>query len=296
MSVWQAIVQHIESVTHDSIPTLNPQPIHGGCINRAYRLQGLQDAYFVKLNQANRVTMFESEAVGLHEIAKTHTVRVPHPICYGTASQHSYLVLEYLPLKSLNMVAMERLGRQLAALHQVTRPEFGWIRDNTIGATPQLNTPCRNWATFWCQHRLGFQLNLAVKNGHHALAQDGERLIAMLMTYFTTQYQPVAALLHGDLWGGNAAGVDNEPVIFDPAVYYGDRETDVAMTELFGGFSEHFYAAYREVYPLSADYAARRTVYNLYHVLNHLNLFGGGYYSQAKRMLDEALALFGDGR
>jgi fructosamine-3-kinase len=143
---------------------------------------------------------------------------------------------------------------------------------------------------FLAEKRIGFQLDLAARNGHgRTLAADGEALLARLGDFFT-DYTPPPSLLHGDLWGGNFAAVEGEPVIYDPAVYYGDRETDIAMTELFGGFGPEFRAAYAEAWPLDDGYALRRDLYQLYHVLNHLNLFGGGYLSQARALLGRLLA------
>ena len=167
----------------------------------------------------------------------------------------------------------------------------GWRRANTIGATPQINCRSGDWVGFWREHRLGYQLRLAEANGHRgSLQENGARLLSKIPTFFSG-YRPLPALLHGDLWSGNVGFDDaGKPVVFDPAVYYGDHEADVAMTELFGGFSGDFYAAYREVFPLDASYAVRKHLYNLYHVLNHLNLFGGGYLGQAERLISELLA------
>ena len=175
-------------------------------------------------------------------------------------------------------------------MHRTTRAEFGWVRDNTIGATPQPNTPDPDWVRFWARQRLGFQLALAARNGHGgALQRLGETLLGRLPDLL--DHAPAPSLLHGDLWGGNLGYMrDGEPVIYDPAVYYGDREADLAMTELFGGFGGDFYAAYREAWPLDPGYASRRDLYNLYHVLNHLNLFGGGYLGQALNLLGRLLA------
>jgi fructosamine-3-kinase len=167
---------------------------------------------------------------------------------------------------------------------------FGWDRDNTIGSTPQLNEPSVDWVTFWRERRLGYQLELAARNGYRGrLKQRGERLLDGLGALL--DHNPVPSLLHGDLWGGNL-GYDEagEPVIFDPACYFGDREADLAMTELFGGFGRRFWAAYQEAWPLSEGYPVRKHLYNLYHVINHLNLFGGGYLSQAESMIDRLLA------
>ena len=187
--------------------------------------------------------------------------------------------------------SLRKLGEGLAAMHRVTREEFGWDRDNTIGSTPQVNTKEKDWVAFYRTHRLEYQLRLVAEHGHGGTFQrKAERLLSDLELFFR-DYRPMASLLHGDLWGGNY-GFDTagNPVVFDPAVYYGDREADLAMTELFGGFGTDFYAAYRERHPLDGGYAVRRHLYNLYHVLNHLNLFGGGYRSQAEGLIERLLA------
>jgi fructosamine-3-kinase len=260
----------------------------GGCINECYVVRGRGRAYFVKLNAPQRVVMFSAEVAGLSEIARTKTVRVPEPVCHGAAAAACWLVLEHLELRPGTEGSMRELGRRLAAMHRVTAREHGWSRDNTIGATPQVNAPAGEWPEFWRERRLGFQLRLAAANGHRLAS--GERLLEKLPAFFSG-YDPAPSLLHGDLWSGNAAATTGgEPVIFDPAVYYGDREADLAMTELFGGFPPAFYEAYRAEYPIEAGYATRKHLYNLYHVLNHLNLFGGGYRAQAERMIGQLLA------
>jgi fructosamine-3-kinase len=167
---------------------------------------------------------------------------------------------------------------------------YGWPRDNFIGGTPQSNQSHRTWAGFFAAERLQPQLALASRNGmERNLRDQGERLAERLSSFFL-DYRPAPSLLHGDLWSGNAAQIAEgvaagTPVIFDPAVYRGDREADIAMAELFGGFSESFYAAYRAAWPLDPGYETRKTLYNLYHVLNHFNLFGAGYLGQAQRMI-----------
>jgi fructosamine-3-kinase len=263
----------------------------GGCINAAAMVEDGGRRYFVKLNDAAHADMFAAEAEGLTELAAAHAVRVPMPLCHGTAGGNAFLVLEYLELDGGGGASQERLGRELAQLHRKTREQFGWSRDNTIGSTPQINTSSPDWVAFYRDHRLGFQLELAAGRGHGGeLQRLGERLRSGLEVFFTS-YRPVPSLLHGDLWGGNQSALrDGTPVIFDPAVYYGDREADLAMTELFGGFSGRFYAAYREAWPLDAGYGVRKQLYNLYHVLNHLNLFGGGYGSQAQTLMRRLLA------
>jgi protein-ribulosamine 3-kinase len=286
--IWKAVAQHISEASGAAFAIRSQQGVGGGCINATTVLQDGGRRYFVKLNDASRGSMFEAEAEGLGEIARTRTVRVPAPVCWGTADGSTYLVLEYLELGGAHTAHLERLGQQLARMHRTTRDQFGWQRDNTIGSTPQINTPSPDWVDFWRRHRLGFQLDLAAHNGRD-LKRKGERLMADLGEFFR-DYRPVPSLLHGDLWSGNVGAAGQQPVIFDPAVYYGDHEADLAMTELFGGFSNRFYQAYHETWPLDPGYKTRKTLYNLYHVLNHFNLFGGGYASQAERMIDSLLS------
>ncbi len=318
---WSAIAAAIGSATQNRFELADATPISGGCINQAWRIEGRGGArYFVKLNDANKLAMFEAEHVGLNAIAATRTVRVPQPIAHGTAGEHAFLVLEYLDLQSSGDA--HRLGEQLAALHRCTSdsepeapittaevpgghsrpgcsatpchgrsaPQFGFPQDNTIGEPPQRNTWSSDWISFWREHRLGFQLDLAARNGHGGRLQElGHRLMERLPEFFDG-YQPQPSLLHGDLWGGNHAYAERGmPVLFDPAPYYGDREADLAMTELFGGFDQNFYAAYRAAWPLHEGYATRKILYNLYHILNHANMFGGGYARQAEGMMQRLL-------
>ena len=173
----------------------------------------------------------------------------------------------------------------------MTAPRFGWHRDNTIGATPQSNAWTDDWARFFAERRLGYQLDLALEQGHSGqLIERGRRLCAPLDALLL-DHRPVPSLLHGDLWGGNwAADESGQPVVFDPAIYFGDREADLAMTRLFGGFGRAFYDAYQSAWPLEAGADLRFDLYNLYHVLNHLNLFGGGYRGQAETLIEQLLA------
>ena len=265
------------------------QTAGGGCINQAEILaDDGGHRYFIKLNDARHADMFAAEAAGLEELEAAGAIKVPHPIAHGVDGPKAYLVLEWLPLGGRGSGA--ELGRRLAALHRHTGRSFGWQRDNTLGSTPQPNPPGNDWLAFYAAHRLGYQLDLAARNGiGRRIVESGEALHARLADFFPG-YSPPPSLLHGDLWGGNFGYAWGEPVLFDPAVYFGDREADLAMTELFGGFPPEFYAAYREAWPLEPGYATRKTLYNLYHVLNHYNLFGGGYGDQAGTMIDRLLA------
>lgn len=291
---WDDIAAAIGQATGEHFAVEQAAPVGGGCINAAYRLEGGGRSYFVKLNSAAQLDMFEAEAQGLREMSGTDTVRVPEPVAWGTRGDQAWLAMEFLPTGRETPQAMERFGHELARMHRRTQPRFGWHRDNTIGSTPQINTPDEDWPAFWRAHRLGFQLELAARNGYGgSLQRKGEALLDSFPRLFGS-HRPAPSLLHGDLWSGNyAVAADGAPLIFDPAVYYGDREADLAMTELFGGFSAAFYAAYREEWPLDAGYELRKVLYNLYHVLNHLNLFGGGYRSQAEHMMDRLLGELG---
>ncbi|MGR9087231.1 MAG: fructosamine kinase family protein [Gammaproteobacteria bacterium] len=289
---WNAIANCIEQATGRAFNVVTAQPIAGGDINSAYRIESDDGTnYFLKLNRPELLPMFEAESDGLQEIAATRTVSVPYPIASGKTSEHAFLVLEFLGFGSSHRASCRLLGQQLAEMHRIQQPYFGWHRDNTIGSTPQLNEPHDDWPTFWSEQRLGFQLKLAAKNGYGGrLQQSGEHLRTALAGFFVN-YHTIPSLLHGDLWAGNSA-VDRQgrPVVFDPACYYGDREADLAMTELFGGYSQDFYAAYQDTWPIDPDYRIRKTLYNVYHILNHLNLFGGGYMRQAEHMMDLLLS------
>ncbi|ARV61763.1 hypothetical protein BZZ01_26880 [Nostocales cyanobacterium HT-58-2] len=287
--MWTEIDGHISQVTGEKFQSLQRRSVGGGCINQGYSVSDTQRSYFVKLNQASQVAMFEAEALGLKQMYQTATIRVPKPICWGTAGHSSYLVLEWLEIGSGHTKSWEELGRKLAAMHKATSSQgFGWDINNTIGSTLQINTWTADWAEFYAKHRLGYQFQLARRKGGH-FPQENELLAAIPQLLATHNPQP--SLVHGDLWGGNAGcTVSGEPVIFDPATYFGDREVDIAMTELFGGFSAAFYQGYNEVWPLDEGYKYRKIMYNLYQILNHFNLFGGGYLSQANRMISQILS------
>ncbi|MEN8108447.1 MAG: fructosamine kinase family protein [Pseudomonadota bacterium] len=288
MSLWKSIAADIESATGINASIKQQGSVSGGCINQAQRIKYADETYFVKLNTASQVDMFAAEFEGLQALRQCDGLHIPAPVCWGDDGQSAYLVMENLELGGSGDPAA--LGEGLGAMHRITQVQYGWHRDNTIGSTPQVNTLTDDWVGFYREHRLQFQFELAARHGCGGqLLSRGEQLMAGFHALFDG-YSPEASLLHGDLWSGNYAWTrDGEPAIFDPAVYYGDREADLAMTELFGGFGSDFYAAYDNAWPIDPGYKTRKTLYNLYHILNHFNLFGGGYASQAQGMVDSLL-------
>jgi protein-ribulosamine 3-kinase len=261
----------------------------GGCIHSSWVIESRISRFFVKVNELGAAANFVAEADGLAALGNAG-MRVPHPVAQGSGGASAFLVLEFLALKEGRAEGYRELGRQLARLHGHRGHEFGWYCDNFIGTTPQRNKVTTSWAEFWVRERLRPQLELAARNGHggrlHAL---GERVIDAVPRLLAG-HTAAPSLLHGDLWGGNAGFLAHDtPVVFDPAVYYGDGEADLAMTELFGGFPVSFYEGYRALRPVDEGYRTRRILYNLYHVLNHLNLFGAGYLGQCERMMESLL-------
>ena len=240
MSFWPLLSEQIFQHTNQPFILQSKSAIGSGCINQAYKISDGSTNYFVKLNSTRFGNMFEAEALSLEELANSHSIKVPRPICYGSIGEQAYLVLEHLNLAGCANPTIQ--GEQLAAMHRVSAAQFGWQQNNTIGSTPQSNQPTNNWVSFWREQRLMPQFKLALHNGYQLNAV--EKLIDCFDSLFEN-HQPQASMLHGDLWAGNTGALaDGTPVIFDPAFYYGDREADIAMTHLFGGFDARFYAAY----------------------------------------------------
>lgn len=252
-----SIAVAIGEATGQAFQIKHQQAEHGGSINSAFRLSDGARQFFVKTNRAALLPMFAAEAVGLEAMRETGTIRVPEVVCYGTSKAEAYLVLEYIELRG--RVDARVFGAALTAMHQVAQPQFGFAIDNTIGSTPQPNTVSDNWVEFYREQRLLHQLDLLKSRGSDQQLQDrGRRLCAELDGFFT-DYRPTASLLHGDLWSGNwGADAQGNAVIFDPACYCGDREADLAMTELFGSPGRDFYAACNDIWAIDAGYKVRR--------------------------------------
>lgn len=273
-------------------PLGRARPLGGGCIHdTACVTAGDGRPLFLKSNTEAHAPMLAAESSGLELLAAAGGPRVPKVLGHGTAQGRAWLVTEYLDLHSRGDAAA--YGRELARMHAYRGKAFGLDHDNWIGTTTQPNTPHEDWAAFWREQRLGHQLALAAADGHTDVVDSGRRLADRLEDFFGS-YRPVPSLLHGDLWAGNQAfDAHGRGVVFDPAVYFGDREADLAMTELFGGLPDAFWSGYREAWPLEPGYPVRRELYNLYHVLNHAHLFGGGYVRQSAQMIDRLLAEIG---
>ncbi len=282
--------------TGDTTSVRRARIVAGGCISNVSCLETDHNKYLLKWNTHPLPRMFLVEAWGLERIGSTETVRVPAVFGAAEASpEHPpYILTEWLePTQgAAPYIDQTVLGSQLAQMHRIgvspnMPPSYGLEYDNYIGRLPQPNTWNEDWIAFYRTQRLVPQMKLAMQNGllptkrHKRL----EALMDRLDEWFGgVKRQP--SLLHGDLWGGNViAGTDGAPALIDPAVYYGDREAEIAYTELFGGFSTQFYQAYRAAWPLEAGYEERRDVYNLYHLLNHLNHFGESYGAQIDHVL-----------
>jgi len=281
------ICKAIAIATGQDFVSSSSRDCKGGCIHQAQWLEGACGrAFFVKTNGGGAVDMFAAEAAGLNALRATQTMRVPAVIAYGqTNTGTAYIVLEAIAMGGRGR--WERMGQQLAAMHRVTGDFFGWDTDNFIGRTPQRNGHYRDWVSFFREQRLGYQFELAARNG---LSIPESTVLLDCLDKFFAGYAPQPSLLHGDLWSGNASFTEEgEPVMFDPAAYYGDRETDIAFTAMFGGFDPAFYQGYASIFPLHPGFAQRQRLYNLYHELNHYNLFGGSYGAQARNTVSQLL-------
>lgn len=287
MPDWQNIFAALREDAISVADNASPRSVGGGDISAAWRIDTDEAAVFVKTGPGNSLDMFEAEAEGLRELLAAKAVRVPEVLGCGVTTDGAYLAIEWIEFDRPTSDTEHLFGQQLAAMHRNCKERFGWHRDNTIGKTPQHNQWSGDWVEFFRHRRLGFQLQLASRGGFNGELQSAGAKLSENFALLFRDYQPAASLLHGDLWGGNWAVTNGQPVIFDPAVYYGDRESDIAMTKLFGGFGPEFYAAYQESWPMEPGYENRLKLYQLYHILNHLNLFGSAYLGRAMQLIRE---------
>ena len=266
-------------------PILDFLPVSGGCISEAWQVRTPEETVFVKLSKGLLPGMLSAEAKGLHELAKSGAIRVPEVI----RLTEDFLVLEFIPT-AINLPTdfWPRLGQQLANLHAYSRKIHGFHQDNFIGRSPQKNHCNGNWKEFFWQRRLLPQWEMAVQRGIPKTTKLLWHKLEILWPAPLVGSSTQASLLHGDLWSGNVlVSNSGEPVVIDPAVYYGDPEADLSLTYIFGGFPTPFYNAYHEIRPKSEGFARRQKVYQLYHLLNHFNLFGNSYMQSVESCLGE---------
>ena len=282
----KAILKALSGYFSKDITDFSEQAIGGGDINEAYKLTTPDKAFFIKLNSASRFPgMFEKETRGLRLLQEPGVIRVPAVILHEEENDESFLILEYIKSSGKGPDFWENFGKSLAELHQNTADYCGLDHDNYIGSLHQYNNKHPDWISFFIEERLEPQLKLARDDGKidDFFSKMFDNLYKHLEKIFPKE---PSALLHGDLWNGNFMIDDRgEACIIDPAVYYGHREMDLGMSKLFGGFSSEFYAAYDEAYPLEKDWKKRTDICNLYPLMVHVNLFGGGYAASVRNII-----------
>lgn len=281
-------------VEHALGPIVSARPVGGGSISHAWKLDCASGPVFLKHNPSAPAAMFAAEADGLRALrdAAENHLRVPSVLALGESADDGggWIALEWLE-PAPRGDDQTRLGRGLAAVHRHGGGGWGWERDNWIGSLPQSNVRAETWPAFWRDRRLAPQMDLARRNGRLPAAEaDWERLFGRLPDLLAAGYEDGPSLLHGDLWSGNVLSTADGPAVIDPAVYRGHREVDLAMAALFGGFDPDFFAAYDQAWPLRPGWRRRRGIYQLYYLLVHVNLFGGGYGAQAASVLRQVLA------
>ena len=278
-------------------------PVQGGDINKSYGIQlSNGNLLFMKSNEKSKVDFFVKEAHNLKAIAKTNTIATPKILGFGTEDGedvgYSFLLLDFVELGNLDADFWEKFAETLGNMHKSTTEAFiskedlaegkifGFYEDNYIGKTKQINSPKITWVDFFRENRLAPQFKMAEKYFSTEDSKLIDKLLDNLADFLIEPRSP--SLLHGDLWAGNVM-CDTKPqaMLIDPACYVGHPEADIAMTELFGGFSDRFYAAYKNTGLLQPQYKERRDLYNLYHLLNHLNMFGESYLPAVKSILEK---------
>ena len=285
VTVHDSLDSAIASIYDSGVKITGRTPIGGGDINDAYELRlSNGERIFMKANSKANLSFFTAEVKGLNAIRETGAIGTPEVLAVGVDGSRSFLLLSLIEQKSRINDYWETFGRELAAMHTAPQSTYGFDEDNFIGASPQINEPRESFLDFFRDCRLAPQFRMADGYFSEADRKQIRKLLDNMDKYYIEPERP--ALLHGDLWSGNhMTGSDGKAWLIDPAVYVGHPEADLAMTELFGRCPGEFYSAYAEVSPLQSGYADRRDFYNLYHLLNHLNLFGSGYLSSVRTIL-----------
>lgn len=281
--MWHQLEATLSDSLNLNFVIKDKRSISGGDISQAYLISDGTFQFFVKVNKTQFIDNFNCEAHALSTIEHTDSISCPKVICVEQSKAHSFLVLNYLNFDDQQGCDWEKAGKKLAKMHlNSAQAMFGFEDDNYIGNTLQPNKWHKNWASFFSEQRIGYQLKLLADKGIRL--GDIDEIVAVIHNLLKPR-KAQACLLHGDLWRGNIGFHQQQPFIYDPASYYGDNEVDLAMTELFGTFPDEFYLGYYSKIPESAGYHQRKEIYNFYHILNHVNLFGDSYLNQAKSML-----------
>ncbi|MBA6233559.1 MULTISPECIES: fructosamine kinase family protein [unclassified Colwellia] len=287
--MWQCIEQAITAKTGEKFTVKNKRLISTSESNLAFQLSDEHHNYFVKIKDKNHFNYFESEAYALNQIDSLKQVTCPKVITLGNTRNKSFIVLNYIPFAKATEKHWHHFGAKLAMMHKCSsHGKFGWQHDNYIGDTLQPNNWRSNWKTFFAEQRVAWQLQLLSEKSIKLGDIDH---IANICHDRLNHHDVKPCLVHGDLWLGNLGFTDSASVIYDPACYYGDREVDIAMTELFGQLPYDFYQGYQDVFPLDKGYEQRKLIYNFYHILNHANLYGGIYIDQSRALLSRILSL-----
>ena len=285
---WQPVTELIASHSGHRLQVESVTPVSGGCLNSSFKLTMTnRKSYFVKRNAITLFAMFEAELLGLQSLADTQQVRVPSPIGTCRSHEHSFLVMNWISIGESNRSTHETLGRELALMHRFESvTDFGYDLDNFIGSTPQLNRWNSSWKDFFLLQRLEPQLRIAKSNGYGTHFRNSDKLLINVEGLLNDSPKP--SLIHGDLWSGNfMVDLQGNPILIDPAPYWSDREAEFGIVTMFGGFESGFFDAYQETLPFEPGFEQRLQAYQLYHYLNHLNLFGGSYLGQVQKIISK---------
>jgi len=287
--MWQAITQQLSDTLMFQFDPVEKIKLNGGDISQCYMISDGKERYFIKLNDREFLPVFEAETQNLHALRESDSVYVPEHVLTGCTKDHAFIILNYFLTKPLDDPKIShQFGIQLAKLHQWgDQKEYGFDVDNYIGNIVQPNNWTKKWSQFFAEQRIGWQLQLMHEKGIE-LVNIGD--FVEVIKQRLANHTPRPSLLHGDLWNGNVANCPLGAICYDPATYWGDRECDIAMTELFGGFQPEFYQGYESVLPLDFGYGERKDIYNLYHILNHYNHFGGHYLGEAEQLIKKILS------
>lgn len=281
--MWHFISDRISEQLDMDFVCSSTRQLQGGDTHEAYQITDGQQRFFIKLNDKSRLSVFEAEVQGLEHIRQSQAFYVPRVICTGVVGKHSFLAMQYLCIQQGTPELWYEFGVQLAKLHAFDPQQmYGWQEENYAGPTLQVNNWHKKWEQFFAEQRIGLMLQLLAEKGHQLV--DIDKAVDCVK-HLLAGHQPQASMLHGDLWLGNTGFYQQQPLLFDPAFYFGDREVDLAMTELFGRFPENFYKGYEQQWALPEAYQYRKPIYQLYPLLNHALLFGGHYLESAKAIL-----------